>query len=122
MTLAQPMIITSRLLPGVKIGKDTLSFDYCLITKSWKVILDKGEKPFKSYTQTGLNGTFSDIREVAENWIAFMTACAESVKYYGKDGENSDLFSGYFRQWIVKNQSALEYLQFELSDEALEDE
>jgi len=118
MTLERPLIISARLLPAVKVGDDTLSIEFNEASKSWAFFVDT--KDGKTFSDDGLRGRFSDVREVFSCLFDFMLACAESVrfeKYSGRKGENSELFSPEIVDWIVDNQSAIEYLQFELSGE-----
>lgn len=116
MILERPLIISARLLPAVKVGSDVLSVQFDEASKSWKFYVDTNGKEL---SDDGLRGRFSDVREVFACLFDFMLACAESVrfeKYSGQKGENSESFSPEIVDWIVANETQIEYLQFELSE------
>lgn len=122
MILEWPLIISSRLLPAVKIGEDFLSIDFDGNSNSWSFYIDTQDGEFSG---DGLRGRFSDIREVFECLLGFMEACAESVRYSrhtGERGENCDLFSPEIAIWIEENQTQIEYFRLVLSEESEESE
>ena len=121
MILRAPFMISSRLLPAVSIGQGQEQITVSLSNSGF--ILDG---PFGEHEVTGLRlSPFCDSIESAfETLLSFMSAAAESFRYKGMDGENSDLFPAEVTEAIAQVSSELESVWFELhsaieSDESL---
>lgn len=89
MILRAPFMISSRLLPAVEVGQGTEQITVSLSPSGF--ILDG---PFGEHKVTGLrlSPLCKSVESAFETLLSFMTAAAESFRYRGMDGENSDLF------------------------------
>ncbi len=110
MTLSSPFLISARLLPAVSIGKGSEQITVSLSPRGF--ILDG---PFGEHriTDLTLRGNPS-IESAFETLLSFMSAAAESFRYRGMDGENSDLFPAEVTEAIAQVSSELESVWFEL--------
>jgi hypothetical protein len=110
MTLSSPFIISARLLPAVSIGKGSEQITVSLSPSGF--ILDG---PFGQHkvTDLTLRGNPS-IEDAFETLLSFMSAAAESFRYRGMDGENSDLFPAEVTEALFQVSSELECVWFEL--------
>ena len=118
MTLSSPFIISARLLPAVSIGKGSEQITVSLSPSGF--ILDG---PFGEHkvTDLTLRGNPS-IESAFETLLSFMSAAAESFRYRGMDGENSDLFPAEVTEAIAQVSSELESVWFELHSAIESDE
>lgn len=110
MKLSHPFIISPRLFPAVSIGKGSEQVTVSLSPSGF--ILDG---PFGEHkvTDLTLSGNPS-IESAFETLLSFMSAAAESFRYKGMDGENSDLFPAEVTEAIAQVSSELESVWFEL--------
>jgi hypothetical protein len=124
-----PFFISGRLAPALKVGDATLSL---LGTKR-----SKPETGFERWTprsratfaldfpdgtsfkddsmQSGMGGFHSTV-EIFETYLSFLEAAAESYKYHGMEGENSNLFPRHIVEWAA-DQPYLEDARCDLCDE-----
>lgn len=111
MTLSSPFLISSRLLPAVSIGQGQEQITVSLSPSGF--ILDG---PFGEHKVTGLrlSPLCKSIESAFETLLSFMSAAAESFRYRGMDGENSDLFPAEVTEAIAQVSSELECVQFEI--------
>lgn len=123
MILHPPFFIGSALAPALRIGEATLSLldeyinfehrDQCifeLVTPDF-VYNDRNLK-------SGVGG--SSTVDKFENFLGFMSACAESLDYLGPDdepGENADLFPPHVGLWCLENKYEIEMAMCDLQDE-----
>lgn len=120
MTLSSPFIISARLLPAVSIGEGSEQITVSLSHSGFILHGPFGEHRITDLT---LRGNPS-IESAFETLLSFMSAAAESFRYRGMDGENSDLFPAEVTEAIAQVSSELESVWFELhsaieSDESL---
>lgn len=117
MKLSHPFIISSRLLPAVSVGKGDEQVTVSLSPSGF--ILDG---PFGEHkvTDLTLRGNPS-IESAFETLLSFMSAAAESFRYKGMDGENSDLFPAEVTESLAQVSSELECVHFEIQS-AIESE
>lgn len=110
MKLSHPFIISPRLLPSVSIGKGSEQVTVSLSPSGF--ILDG---PFGEHkvTDLTLRGNHS-IESAFETLLSFMSAAAESFRYRGMDGENSDLFPAEVTEALAQVSSELECVWFEI--------
>jgi hypothetical protein len=115
--LSHPFIISSRLFPAVAIGQGSEQITVSLSPSGF--ILDG---PFGEHrvTDLTLRGEPS-IESAFETLLSFMTAAAESFRYRGMDGENSDLFPAEVTEALYQISSELECVWFEIQS-AIESE
>ena len=99
MKLSQPFSISARLLPAIKIGNVTISYDNEFII-DYKDHVHEVEH-FKP-------GAAMNLQQYFESIIGFMVYFAEDT--------DSDLFPEYLRQEINDNYMEYEYILMELSE------
>ena len=116
-TLKSPVMITSRLLPGVKVGNATISLERAGRLDSrgaevfrWFVDLDNRE--FSDDEFSGRQG----IQGMLASLLCFLSAFAESWRYAGAKGENASLFPVELAEWAMQNADELGMLQLELEE------
>lgn len=129
MKLSNPMLITSRLLPGFRIGDTLISIDYQGVGRDgrlrYRVIFDMGaeDKKLTKKKSITVNGFGSPNRqdrdsliiEQARAILSFLGAFAEASRY-GPDSDNWDLFPDSLRAWALNYSSEIELLGFELTE------
>jgi hypothetical protein len=122
MLLSDPIVITSRLLPGVKVGDATVSIDYGGTTVDgrqqylWYVDID-GQEFEGDDLASGVGG--GSLQEGLSSLFSFLSAFAESVDYSartGRDSENADLFPAGLADWASENSDELSMLSIELEE------
>lgn len=123
MILQDPVVITSRLKPGVMIGGTEISIDWSgrpgnrgrLRAEYW---IDIGEQSYHNDDlQTGCGG--GSLRELLGNLLSFLSARGESVNHgtrTGRQGENADLFPEFVGKWAAANEDALGCAQCEIEE------
>ena len=111
MTLSSPFLISSRLLPAVSIGQGQEQITVSLSPSGF--ILDG---PFGEHKVTGLrlSPLCKSVESAFETLLSFMSAAAESFRYRGMDGENSDLFPAEVTEALFQVSSELECVWFEI--------
>lgn len=120
MKLKQPVIITPRLLAGIKIDNAFVSIDYAGQTAEgrtryrYHIDLEHGGEYSGTDLKSGCQG--GTLQEGLESLLSFLGACAESYRYKGMNGENSDLFPESIAQWASQNSDEIGMLQCELSE------
>lgn len=120
MKLSAPFIISSALCPALKIGDATLSLVGANATTEGR---DKAEFELRTPTfthtddtlQSGVGG-FRSFVEIFEAYLSFMSACGESLKYYGEDGENASIFPPNVAQWCAENLDEIDMVRSEICD------
>ena len=105
MILRAPFMISSRLLPAVSIGQGPEQITVSLSPSGF--ILDG---PFGEHKVTGLrlSPLCKSVESAFETLLSFMTAAAESFRYRGMDGENSDLFPAEVTEALFQVSTELE--------------
>jgi hypothetical protein len=103
--LRAPFMISSRLLPAVSIGQGPEQTTVSLSPSGF--ILDG---PFGEHKVTGLrlSPLCKSVESAFETLLSFMTAAAESFRYRGMDGENSDLFPAEVTEALFQVSTELE--------------
>jgi hypothetical protein len=103
--LRAPFMISSRLLPAVSIGQGPEQITVSLSPSGF--ILDG---PFGEHKVTGLrlSPLCKSVESAFETLLSFMTAAAESFRYRGMDGENSDLFPAEVTEALFQVSTELE--------------
>ena len=104
-------MISSRLLPAVTVGQGTEQITVSLSPSGF--ILDG---PFGEHKVTGLrlSPLCKSVESAFETLLSFMSAAAESFRYRGMDGENSDLFPAEVTEALFQVSSELECVWFEI--------
>lgn len=118
--LTNPVIITSRLLPGLRIDGAELSIEFGGHTEEGRVkyhyFIDiPGIKTYENDDiKSGRGG--GTLQEGLASLVAFLSAAGESFRYSGKDGENADLFPTKVVQWAAEHGDELSMLSSELDE------
>lgn len=126
MELTSPLVITSRLLPGLHIRGPKETWGQLLYSISieqtdetdrrgkplwrWYIDLNSGE-----YTATDLAG-WGDARAMLGSLLSFLLAAVESYQHSGMEGENSDLFPKPVLIWADQYENDLQTLALELEE------
>ena len=123
MTLHPPLIITPRLLPGVKVGDGCISWDH---SRGVGYVDAPGIDHAVTDMRPGLSGRTGEpeeqIRACLGALCGFLSACAESRNYGERrrgdamSGENSDLFPADVGEWAQANSSELSMACWELEE------
>ncbi len=129
-----PVIITSRLLPGVQVGKASISIEYSPRLGDsgrtrYRYYIDIPGPPGKTphhtndicYSaddlQSGCGG--GNLQEGLESLLCFLSACGESLAYAarcGEPGENDALFPPAIGEWAEENTNELSVLECGLQE------
>lgn len=120
--LTAPMIITSRLMPGVRVGGVTISIAECDVDdpggldfrKSWQYFID-GEG--LSYSAQDLDTPhFTDVRHAMATLLGFLGADAESYVRAkgGRPPEDGWLFDQDVAEWAYQCEDELWNLRTDL--------
>jgi hypothetical protein len=120
MILQSPMIITSRLKPGIKVGDSTISImDYGRNFEGrteYKYWIDTPDFEYDNDDmKSGCQG--GSVKEGLESLLSFLGACGESYAYEmrtGIEGDNLDLFPQHVAEWCYQNSDELSMVAYEL--------
>ncbi|MCW4050798.1 MAG: hypothetical protein NWE89_13790 [Candidatus Bathyarchaeota archaeon] len=127
MEIREPLIITSRLAPGVKIGDATISIEYADITpdgrQAYRWFIDNGNGHRQDFRGedlvSGVGG--GSLQEGLKSLLGFLGAFAEAIAYQeriyaGEPLENSDLFPVMLSEWATANADEISMLAYELEE------
>ena len=125
MEIRQPLGITSRLLPGVRIGEATISIKYAHVTsdgrQAYRWFIDNGNGHRQDFQGdklcSGVGG--GSLQEGLESLLSFLGAFAEAIAYQersGQESENADLFPAGLADWATANSDEISSLEYELQD------
>jgi hypothetical protein len=124
MTIHPPLCITSRLLPGVRIGDAWISIEYADWPgedgrQRYTWYIENGSQSGESYEsddlQSGAGG--GTLQEGLESLLGFLGAFASAIAFRereGKEAENADLFPADLAEWAVENADEITMLECEL--------
>ena len=120
MIINAPCFISSRLLPAIKVGDATISIGYARkrdrdnrTAYRYYIDLKDGEDGYTcDDIKSGVGG--GNLQEGLHSVLSFLSACAESYRYAGEDGENSDLFPQFIAEWAMANSDELSMASLEL--------
>lgn len=125
MILHPPLIITSRLMPGLKIGDGFISLDYGsrsrdnrMVYQVWIDLPDGNEHEITDL-RSGCGG--GGIQDGLASLLSFLGAAAESKQYRertGREGENEDLFTPAVVDWASENSDEIDMLACDLEEGA----
>lgn len=139
MLLKDPVMITARLMPGVKIGDAFVSIEYSdhegrdgRTRYSWYVDLADGREFSGDDLQSGCGG--GSLQAGLESLLSFLGAFAESWQYFIRNGgempvktsaqvkaltfevENMNLFHAGMAEWAMQNSDEISMLAIELEE------
>ncbi len=124
LVLSAPVIITPRLLPGVRVGDAFISIERADdITRDnrdvYRYYIDIPGAPEYSADDISSGVGGGSLQSGLSALVSFLSACGESVRYrdggHG-DGENSDLFPGYIGEFCAANSDDLAMCSIELEE------
>lgn len=121
MKLSAPFLISSALCPALKIGDATLSLVGANATTEGRYKAEfELQTPTFTYVddtlQSGVGG-FRSVVEIFEAYLSFMSACGESLKYYGDDGECASIFPPNVAQWCAENLDEIDMVWWDITDD-----
>ncbi len=118
MELHHPFIISSRLLPAVKIGEATISISFDGESEGrarYRYYIDTPHFEYENNDVfSGVGG--GSLEEGMESLLSFLSACAESRRYrrnFG-GGENADLFPDNIGEWAESVSEEISLVQCDL--------
>lgn len=129
MILRAPFMISSRLLPAVKVGGATISLEPIGRTSDnrprWRYFIDINP-PFPGYAGGYLAddlygdvGGLHDTQDAMAALLSFLGAAAEAYAYQistGRESDNADLFPACIEEWATQYSDELSMLQCELEE------
>lgn len=121
-TLKPPIVITPRLLPGVKIGDSFVSIEYSRRpgregrTRYHYYIDGPGLDFDGDDLQSGAGG--GSLQEGFGSLMSFLGAAADAYRagMRGRESENADLFPSAVNEWAYQNDSEIQALQMDLEE------
>jgi len=121
MKLQDPVTITPRLLPGIKVGGTYISIEYDRLPGAegraryrWYADLPSGKSFSGNDLQSGCGG--GSLQFGLESLLDFLIACGESWNYNRENGENSNLFPREVVEWTAENVDELTMAECELTE------
>jgi len=126
MILKPPVLITSRLLPGLHIGDGWVSIkfdhekpgDESRLRYRWYIDIPAGD--FEGNDLQSGNSRYGTDEEALqaglESLLSFLGSAAESYRYKGMEGENADLFPEAVVEWAAQNSDEISMLGLELEE------
>lgn len=120
MKLQAPFIITPRLCAGIQIGKAFISIADGERNQEGRtqygvfIDLPDGSEHEVTDLRSGCQG--GDLQEGMSSLLSFLGAAAESYRYAGMDGENSDLFPKPVTEWAYENSDEISMLALEIEE------
>lgn len=123
MEISSPLCITSRLLPGCRIGGAEISIEY--LPGCWGKTLDKRQRYHWHIDLSNGSGEFqgSDLysgagggtlQEGLESLLSFLGAFAEDLQ--SGDTVGARMFPAGLAQWAVENADAIVTMELELQE------
>lgn len=123
MKIHSPLIITSRLMPGARVGDGWISIEYSPKQPPsgrtrYRYFIDAGKRSFKaSDLQSGVGG--GSLQEGLSSLFSFLSAAGESYGYEQRTGRKSDnagMFPKWLNEWANDNEDELSMLSMELEE------
>jgi hypothetical protein len=125
MILHSPMLISSRLLPAIKVADCTISIKDMGLgidhRHRYRYYLDfeNGRLYTRADLRSGIVENSPAIAGMFSSLLAFLGACGESVNYAtrnGGKGENADLFPRWVGEWCAAHEDELGMLKVEIEE------
>lgn len=122
MKLHPPFIITSRLMPGLRVGDATISLDCGPRNGDGRTIYRAFiDTPAFEYEVIGLKSGCQGgtVQEGFASLLPFLGAAAEAYRYEmatGRKSENLDLFPPEVTEWAYQNSSEIEMACLEIEE------
>ena len=125
MQISSLLCITSRLLPGCRIGGADISIEYNNHKTGenrqyyhWRIDLPDGSAEFEGHDlASGYGG--GTLQEGLESLLTFLGAFAEANRDTSDDWEpsgNANLFPLELAEWAIRNQDTISAMELELQE------
>lgn len=120
MELHHPVIITPRLMPGLRIGDGFISIEFAHTSghrQHYRYFIDIGETEYSEHDIS--TGCQHGLQQALGSLCSFLSACAEGRQYTTRTGcesENGDLFPEHIGEWAEQNSDELSMLSVELEE------
>jgi len=120
MLLHNPVMISSRLMPAVKVGDATISVElsgYHGGRSVFTMYLDFADGT--TFECSDLTSPRESLQEALASYLSFLSASAEAYSYQmstGRSSENIDLFPPHVTEWAYQNSDELSILSIELEE------
>jgi hypothetical protein len=115
--ISPPCLITTHLLPGVKVGDGFISIEYWQKKDNrqyYRYHIDLGSY---EYTATDIStGCHHSLQQGLSTILTFLSAAAESYRYAGSKGENSEIFPLPVVQWAADHADEISLAASELEE------
>lgn len=123
MEISSPLRITSRLLPGCRIGGAEISIEYsrllnprCNQRYHWFIDTQDGEFEGNDLYSGAGGGC---LQEGLESLLGFLGAFAEAHLYQnqtGRESENADFFPVELADWAMQNADKISMMELDLQE------
>ena len=125
MILEYPLIISSRLLPAVKVADLTISIEP-LDAHRWRAFFDfdDGREYTDETLRSGQGRPGRDAREMLGTLLVFLEACGEAAHYSEgtrRHVENADLFEKPLATWASEHTDDLTMTRLEIEEPKTEE-
>lgn len=127
MQINSPLCITSRLLPGCRIGGATISIEYTHVTpagrQAYRWFIDNGNGHRQDFQgedlQSGVGG--GTLQEGLESLLGYLGAFAEAIIFErrmnnGTETEGGHLFPKELADWAIANADEISIIGLELQE------
>lgn len=121
MKLHDPIVITSRLLPGVRIGDAEVSIQYDRVSRDGRTVygyfIDQpGHTYIASDLRSGVGG--GSLQYGLSQLLGFLSAAAEAYGYELRGGESDDgdMFPKAVTEWAYRYADEISMLQLEIEE------
>lgn len=113
LNLRSPFMISSRLLPGLRINRACFQIDET--QAKWILDIPRLDgKGFDEHTGSVPEGNIRNLQHMFEALLDFLQSAAESLDYergFGGDGEFTDTFPAPVVEWALENMDELSILR-----------
>lgn len=120
MLLHNPIMISSRLMPAVKVGNSTISVelsDYRNGRSAFTMYIDFADG--STFECDDLSSPRESLQEALSSYLSFLSASADAYRYQistGRSSDNIDLFPPHVTEWAYQNSDELSMLSLELEE------
>lgn len=125
MKLTDPIIITPRLLPGVRVGDAWISVEHAGATdyagrgRIRYYIDGPGFEYENEDLSLPIRVAHTGLQEALENLLGFIGAAGEAYRYTqstGRASENLDLFPSAVNEWAYQHSDEIDMLRLEIEE------
>jgi hypothetical protein len=119
-TLLDPVIITARLLPGVRVGKSSISITYAKHQGRdgrvrYQYYIDTPDFEFEGHDlESGRSG--GNLRDGLESLLGFLGAAADAYRQNMKADKEDCSLPANVQEWACRNDNGLQQVQCEVEE------